>query len=182
VVSAGSYLFVCPDNGVLTLFLQNHPSRETRVIRNPECMLDEISGTFHGRDIFAPAAAKLARGLPFESVGPGISEPRELPIPKASWESPGSIAGEVIHVDRFGNAITNIPRSLLRQSGHEEGSAEVKAAGCTFNGIKQFYGQVPVEEALPIWGSGGFLEIAVNQGRASRKLGMKIGDSVTVRC
>ncbi|MCC6490866.1 MAG: SAM-dependent chlorinase/fluorinase, partial [Candidatus Hydrogenedentes bacterium] len=111
IVSAGEHTFVCPDNGLLTLFTRQHAIREARMIANPEFMRASISATFHGRDIFAPAAAALARGVPMQDAGERLTTLTMLEIPGVHTTADGIVAGVVMHVDRFGNAITNIHRS-----------------------------------------------------------------------
>ena len=176
VASEGSY-FVCPDNGVLTLFLQRHSCDEIRVISNPDFMLKEVSGTFHGRDIFAPAAAELARGRPFGEIGEVLAHPRLLELRDARRTAAGELEGSIVHIDRFGNCMTNIARDQA-DDVRDAGSVRVAALRHTFSGIKSCYGDVGQGEALVLWGSFQFLEIAVNGGSAAEALGLGVGDTV----
>jgi len=101
--------FVGPDNGVFTYVLAREPVEELVELAAPRFRLPEVSHTFHGRDVFAPAAAHLATGIPLTALGPAISNPVTFPLPHLEI-TPGAIAGEVLHADRFGNAITSIGR------------------------------------------------------------------------
>ncbi len=109
------YFFVGPDNGLFSLALQRETTWESRTLENPAYRLPEVSSTFHGRDIFAPAAAHLAQGAPFEEFGP----PCTLSVPDwtAVVRSGESCTGEIIHVDHFGNAVTNLTRECLDEWG-----------------------------------------------------------------
>src|SRR5690606_13925034 len=98
---------VCPDSGVLTLLARAHGLDEVRAIESPEFRRAEVSRTFHGRDIFAPAAARLACGAPLGDAGPRLERIVELPVPEPVADG-STVRGEVIHVDRFGNLITNL--------------------------------------------------------------------------
>ena len=181
VVSSGGYRFVCPDNGLLTLFLQKHPIEEVRIIAGPESVSRRVSGTFHGRDIFAPTAAMLACGIGMESIGPGLSELARLSIPRASREPSGIIVGEIIHIDRFGNLITNIHRTLCGGSENTgRGLAQITAGGFTLDRISDCYGDVPAGDVQALWGGSDYLEIAVNLGNAHETLGLSIADPVTI--
>ncbi|MFA6245082.1 MAG: SAM-dependent chlorinase/fluorinase, partial [Candidatus Hydrogenedentales bacterium] len=115
--SAGGQLFVAPDNGILSLFVRKHPLGEVRMITNKRFMLDRISATFHGRDIFAPAAAALASGVPVEEAGDRTTTMTMLDIPWAKRDEDNRVVGIVMHIDRFGNAITNIRREDLDPAG-----------------------------------------------------------------
>lgn len=102
-------IFVGPDNGVFTYVLAREPIEELVELSDPRFRLPKISHTFHGRDVFAPAAAHLAAGTPLTALGPAISNPVTFPLPHLEI-TPGAITGEVLHADRFGNVITSIGR------------------------------------------------------------------------
>ncbi|MBN2312270.1 MAG: SAM-dependent chlorinase/fluorinase [Candidatus Hydrogenedentes bacterium] len=172
--SAGGQVFVCPDNGLLTLFLRNHALTEARAITNPAFMLDTISPTFHGRDVFAPAAASLARGTPLEAAGERVDDVQRLEIPEAATEGSGDVSGAVIHIDRFGNCITNIHRTLVG----EPAGTTVCIGHHRLPGIHQTYGDVAPGAPLALFGSSEYLEIAVNQRDAAAELGIAAGDKI----
>jgi S-adenosylmethionine hydrolase len=175
--AAGGRIFVCPDNGILTLYLRRFPLEAARRIADPRCALDEISATFHGRDIFAPTAAHLACGMDIGAVGPLMERIVSLDLPEPTVDSAGIVHGEIIHVDRFGNLISNIPRSLWLRSDTE---ARMRAGECSIDGIASSYGACATGELLAVWGSAGFLEIAVNQGSAAERLALSSGSRLSL--
>ncbi len=176
VVSAGGQRFVCPDNGLLSLFARQHPVEEARVVSNPVFMRHPVSATFHGRDIFAPTAGRLACGAPLEEVGDLLGEIVLLDVPCPERESERRLQGTVIHVDRFGNAITNIPHSLLADVAIEA----VRAGDHCIEGLYATYGDVAPGRPLALIGSSGYLEIAVRDGNAGAELELSPGTCVTV--
>jgi len=176
VVLAAGQFFVTPDNGLLTLFVREHPIEEARIISNPGFMLDDVSPTFHGRDVFAPAAAKLAAGATMSDAGPRLDEIHLVDIPEPQRDGGHTISGEIIHIDRFGNAISNILRSSLGDA-----QCKVICVGQTrFDGIHQTYADTEPNTPLALFGSVGALEFAVNQGSASATLGLRLGDRVEI--
>lgn len=176
---AGGHLFVGPDNGVLSAPLSSG-SPYVHMISDIDFELPERSDTFHGRDIFAPAAAHLASGISVERMGPEVSDfvRLDLPQPKLVDES---IEGEIVRVDRFGNAISNIPRMMLRRLGR--GPYEVFAGGRSYGVLKRRYQDVGAQETVALIGGEGRVEIAVNSGNASAELGIGAGTPIRVtRC
>lgn len=172
------YIFVGPDNGVLSWALARERIKTVRQLEELKYFLQPVSRTFHGRDIFAPVAAYLSRGLPIQRLGREVKDWIRLPRPQPA-KSRGALRGEVIYIDRFGNAITNIPS----EPGFTERSVACEVVGrrkarCA---LAEFYGAVPANRAVAIIGSSGFLEIAVNSGSAARKFGLRIGNKVIVR-
>ncbi|MBI4324718.1 MAG: SAM-dependent chlorinase/fluorinase, partial [Chloroflexi bacterium] len=137
-----------------------------------------ISRTFHGRDIFAPVAARLSRGLPIARVGTKQNDFTRLSWPRPR-ETTGTIKGEVIYIDRFGNAITNI--SVDRLSEQESSAPTISVKGKLLGPLQSCYAQVPRGQPLATVGSSGFLEIAVNRASAARVLHLRIGNPVVVR-
>jgi S-adenosylmethionine hydrolase len=142
-------------------------------------MLQTISRTFHGRDIFSPVAAHLARGIPPSEFGPEIKDPI-----KPSYTKPKTlnktIEGEVIHIDDFGNIITNITTKNLQEIGITEGDTiNVKIGEKTMKlKLCKSYAEVPPNQPLTIIGSGETLEISINQGNAAKTLQISVGDKV----
>jgi len=182
IVETERSLYVGPDNGLLILAAENEGIRHVYEITNRKYMLKRISRTFHGRDIFSPAAAYLAKGVEPSKFGPIIQDPV-----KPSFSAPkireDAIMGEVIHIDGFGNVITNISEENLKAAGISEGNEisiqlndeELKLKLCSS------YGEVARNRLLSIIGGTGFLEISVNQGSASEFLGVKAGAPVILR-
>lgn len=157
--------FLGPDNGLFTWLLDANPDFVAFSLENPAFFLPEVSHTFHGRDIFAPCAAHLFRGVPPEEFGPRVHDLVRLPVPPLTEEG-NRLRGSVIHVDRFGNLITNIAAEKIL-------SRRVRAV--VFQGQKlpflRTYGEAPPGTPLALIGSDGLLEIAVTEGSAYEKFG-----------
>ena len=173
-VCAGNQYFVGPDNGWLTLLMRDLPITQAHEITNPAFMLPEVSRTFHGRDVFAPAAARLAAGATLGEAGPAVDRLVLLDIGEPKRGADGSIEGEILHVDRFGNAVSNIHARLLTFGR----GYTVHAAGIEIAGISSTYADGAPGAFIALIGSGGYLEIAINQGDAARALGIHRGVSV----
>jgi S-adenosylmethionine hydrolase len=189
--------FVGPDNGVFSIVMAREPVEAAAELTNPRYRLDRVSHTFHGRDVFAPAAAHLATGLPITALGPPVSNLITLPLPRLEVVREG-ITGEVLYADHFGNVITSIGQLawcedelLLEpafQNAREHGQvrfktaeAAVVVAGQEISGVCRTYAEVEPGEALALVGSDGHLEIAVREGSAIRRLGLHPGDVVALR-
>jgi S-adenosyl-L-methionine hydrolase (adenosine-forming) len=168
-------IFVGPDNGCLTSILDLYADAETRMIENTDLMLDYVSNTFHGRDIFAPAAAHLAKGIRFADLGMRITEPNRLTFPSFKIES-GKFNSAIQYIDKFGNIITNINyRDHLLKVGEdillEFPDKFTAKTAATFSAVKQ--GELAV-----VPGSSGYYEIIVNQGSAADMVKAVPGQSV----
>jgi S-adenosylmethionine hydrolase len=166
--------YVAPDNGVLSGVLDNASNVRLVAIRNPAAMRSGISRTFHGRDIFAPAAAWLARGESLEGLGPAVSDPVLLKLPQPSRVD-GAVVGEVVHVDRFGNLITNIPEAWAARA-----DLRVQVEGRDAGPLRAIYGDVAPGQVLALIGSAAMLEIAVRDGSAAAVLEVGRGSRVVV--
>ncbi|HSJ15483.1 MAG TPA: SAM-dependent chlorinase/fluorinase [Longimicrobiales bacterium] len=166
-------LFVAPDNGVLTRPLLEGADVRVVAVENRALMRETVAATFHGRDLFAPAAAYLARGVPLEDMGPPVSDPVRLPelLPE---RGPGSIRGSVVHIDRFGNLITNIPGSWLIPGAH------VRVGSNDIGPLRSTYADVATGRPLALIGSAGYLEISVRDGSAASRLWQERGSEVVV--
>jgi S-adenosylmethionine hydrolase len=162
--SEGRYL-VGPDNGVLSPALLHGDARCVSLRVPPGA-----SATFHGRDVFAPAAAQLALGTPLESLGGVAPAPPIRRTPEATRRADGAVQGEVITVDRFGNAVTN----LLALRGGEVQVGELTLA------LRRTYADAPIGEPLALVGSSGLVEIAVRDGSAADRLGVRKGTRVVL--
>ena len=173
VVSALDQFFVGPDNGIFTYIYDRSPSFETFHITATNYFRHPVSTTFHGRDIFAPVAAALSTGLDVSSLGPRITDPIRLSIPL----EPDGPNAHIIHIDRFGNLITNITRDVFTEG------TKLNINGRVITAFRNFFGGNvgPSDEPFAIWGSAGFLEIAVNCGSAADFFGAQKGDSVVFR-
>lgn len=189
--------FVAPDNGVLSFVLAREAVEAVVELLNPLYRLPVLSDTFHGRDLFAPAAAHLAAGVPLRDLGPAVKHPVAIPLPRLAIGSDG-VTGEVLHVDRFGNVITSICRlhwnedvlSLkpaypvtgdVEQVSFSAGNAKVVVADRVIAGVHRTYAQVAAGHTLALVGSSGHLEIGQRMGNAARSLGLTPGARVEVR-
>ena len=181
IVETKRNLYVGPDNGLLMLAAQKEGLLGVYHVNNPKYMLPRVSRTFHGRDIFAPAAAYLSRGTTPSEFGPEIQD-YALPAFAKAHEGEGELLGEVLHIDDFGNVVSNISAENLKKMGMREGcSLRIKLDGKTLTlRLCSAYGEVPAETPLAIIGSGDFLELSVNQGNAARMFKTKTGDSLRV--
>ncbi|MDW8104842.1 MAG: SAM-dependent chlorinase/fluorinase [Armatimonadota bacterium] len=173
--------FVGPDNGIFTLVLQRWKLLQAVCLDNPRYHLSEVSATFHGRDIFAPVAAHLARGTPLEELGSPITRLQRLPLPRIRVDWQG-IRATIVHIDRFGNAITNLTRADYETWRNRWGVEEpvVEVAAKTQVEICRTYADVPRGQPLALFGSSGRLEVAVNGGNAAQTFLLRRGDTVKV--
>ncbi|SHF57529.1 hypothetical protein SAMN02745206_02261 [Desulfacinum infernum DSM 9756] len=171
------HLFVGPDNGLFSFVLEMENTAETRLLENPAFFRRKISSTFHGRDIFAPTAAHLASGTPFESLG------RPVQPMTAEWVrpqvTPDAIRGEVLGFDRFGNIVTNIRQSHLAEFAGEK-AFQVFLEDQRIPVFASTYGELPPGHPLALMGSSDHLEIAVNQGSAADFYKARAGQEVRV--
>lgn len=177
-VEAGGWWFVGPDNGALSAALELS-GRQAVELRNSAYWLREVSRTFHGRDVFAPVAAHLSAGAPFEALGPAIGDALMLAAPRPSVEAT-HITAHVVHIDGFGNAITDLDDATFgRWAGRQ--AVAIAAGGRTMEGVRVTYAAAAPGAPLAVFGSSGHLEIAVRDGSAAGALGLRRGDVVVVR-
>ena len=175
----GSQRFVAPDNGVLTPIYE-HAEAEEQPIKivhtdKPEFWLENISNVFHGRDIFAPVAAHWAAGVKLAKLGKTIDDPVRLPTPKPRATANGLI-GQISHIDRFGNLISNIHRSDL---GDRE-VARVEVFGEALEEVVRTFGDREPGSLVILYSSSDHLTISVVNGNAARELNAATGDPFEV--
>jgi len=180
VVTTPSQILVGPDNGLLipaARFLGNFTVYE---ITNPKLMLNSASNTFHGRDIFTPVAANILNGLLFEQIGPIIKDFVNLDFGNYNITD-NSATGKVVYIDSFGNIVTNIDGSRLNQvlNFNKRITLLIEDRDLKIQFVKS-YGFVKKSELLATIGSSNLLEIALNQGNAAKKLGIKPDDEVKI--
>jgi S-adenosylmethionine hydrolase len=194
ILKTPSSIFVAPDNGILsyiiddlfsvescTLTEQTHDLKEivfkkgleAAAITDPRFWRHPVSPTFHGRDIFAPVAAGLSLGISPYEFGEKINSLHVLSIPKPSLDPEGNLVGRVLHVDRFGNLITNIKSNDL-----PEKDVMIEVAGYCIQGISNYYTQN--KGVMAIVGSSGYLEVSLREGSACDFLGTVVGDEIKV--
>ena len=189
--------FVGPDNGVFSYVMACETVEAVMELVEPRYRLPQVSHTFHGRDIYAPAAAHLAAGVPITAFGPPVTDPVTFPPPRLEVTA-DEIIGEVWHIDRFGNVNTSIGRLLwdgeelalepaFPQAGPRPAvrfparDAMVIAAGKEIRGVCRTYAEVAPGEILALVGSGGHLEIAIREGNAAHRLRLCPGDSIVLK-
>ena len=165
----GGFRFIAPDNGLLCIALGERALEGARAVESGDCRLGEVSRTFHGRDIFAPAAARLSLGRGIDTIGPPCGDYVRAGFPKPTRIGKGEIDAEVIHVDSFGNLISNV---------EEEGAVlgrcddiNLRIRGRSISGLKEAYCSAAPGELIALWGSSGLLEISVRGGSAAENLG-----------
>ena len=170
--------FVCPDNGVLSYVLGDNTAHRVVSLDNTTFWLSKVSNTFHGRDIFAPAAAHLSRRISLNQFGNAVNNVVRLSIPMPQVTKT-TIAGSVIWIDRFGNLITNLTSDMLESFGMNNGFV-ISAGKAELSELNSAYAESEEGECLAIIGSSGYVEISVNQGSAARILGLKRNDVIEV--
>lgn len=180
LVEAHGRTYLGPDNGILSWAMRGARGRSIRVLADPRFRPGPVSRTFHGRDVFAPAAAHLHAGVPPRSFGPARRAMTELPPLRASLRrGAGSarrvLAGTVAYVDVFGNAIAGIRAEDLRRLGRTPKAAH--AGGASFP-WRRYYAEAGPGGRLSLVGSCGLVELAVNGGSAAAGHGLRVGDAV----
>jgi S-adenosyl-L-methionine hydrolase (adenosine-forming) len=179
LVQAGGYYFVGPDNGVFSYILDNEKHARVFQITKKKFFQQPMSNTFHGRDVFAPVAAALSNGVTPENFGREIFDALRLGTLKVKASRSGMLKAQIIHVDRFGNCVTNVDGSALSESQAKRATLVVK--GKRIGSIRKSYAESgPANEPFAIWGSAGFLEISVRNGSAGQVLQVERGESVVV--
>ena len=176
-VEAGPYRFIAPDNGLLTTIFERWADAKCHELTNATYQLANKSATFHGRDLFSPAAAHLAAGVPLESFGPAIEVAecarielwRNTPLEEGKgWQ------GEVISTDHFGNLITSFEAGMIADGS----DWQVTVGNSAPLAIVRTYGEAAPGQPLAYTGSSGMLEIAIRNGNASKELSVGEGDAV----
>ena len=173
------YRFVGPDNGVLTLALRDAPPRRVVELTERRYARPTVSRTFEGRDRFAPAAAWLAKGIQLTALGRPVADYQRLdiPVPEVTDDA---IRGVVLHIDRFGNAVTNIDRRTFESLARGK-AVHVSADGRRVEQIVATYAEIPAGGVAALFGSTDHLELAANAASAAEKLGVARGAAVEVR-
>lgn len=175
LIRSEDFCFVGPDNGIFSFIFDNEKITDMIVLSNPDYFLAEPSDTFHARDLFAPVAAYVSLGVEVNQFGPAAKECFKLVTPEPIV-SKRKLRGEIIHIDGFGNLVTNIAADSL-------GSRKITAITVgrrRLSRIARSYSQIKEGEVGALIGSSGLLEIAVNQGSAQKVLRSRIGSAVTV--
>ena len=181
VVATDRYRFVGPDNGLFTLVYRREKVRQVVSIESERHCRETVSATFHGRDVFGPAAAWLACGVEPERLGPEVTDWRQLPLTLLQREEPGRIGAVVLQVDRFGNVITSVhDRELRDLLGRQPALVEFQARGRRIGRHCRTYAEAPAGKLVYLKGSSGYYEIAISEGSAAQIVGLRVGDPVRV--
>ena len=190
LVEGRGHIFLAPDNGLLSFVLLREETDHlpfqpyqvsvpegfrAYVLTNASYWHHPVSDTFHGRDIFAPVAGHLSVGLAADRVGESVDSMTRLAIPVPQWRE-NRLVGHVLHIDRFGNVVTNVSEQTL--PGGNQG-VEVEVGGSSVRGLVSSYAEG--EGLVALIGSHDYLEIAMTNGSAARSLETKVGDEVVVR-
>lgn len=181
IVDCKRGVMVGPDNGLLIPAARELGLRSVYEITNPEYFLDKVSNTFHGRDIFAPVAAHLSKGIGPKEMGIKIEDYEDMDFGKGRIKN-NIIEGKVIFIDKFGNVVTNIPGEQISSAFKHGDSIEIGINGKTFMlKFLKSYGYVEEGEALATISSFALFEISCNQRRANEVLDIKIGERIAVK-
>jgi S-adenosylmethionine hydrolase len=173
VVESNDHKFVGPDNGLFSFILG--PNVRVTAIENEQFFRKPVSSTFHGRDIFAPVAAHLSRGIDVHELGPEINDAVMLPNIRPKRTDENTIEGSVIHIDHFGNIVTNITAEMAGDA------FQLEIGGRLIGDRREFYAGAEPGKLFTVQGSAGFIEISINGGSAAEKLGVKTGAPVVAR-
>jgi S-adenosylmethionine hydrolase len=181
VVTAGMYQFVAPDNGVLSLVYEREERVSVRHITAEHYFHQPVSNTFHGRDIFAPVAAYLSKGVDTAKFGDEINDYVRFIGPKPKPAGVNAWKAVVLKTDKFGNLITNITPNDIPQIFNGSAQAfKITVGKAEVTQLCDSYSQRPPGELFALLGSSGFLEISANKGSASRMAGADKGSEVNV--
>jgi len=169
--------FIAPDNGLLSYIVDETPVDELQAyaITNTGYFLSPVSDTFHARDVFAPVAAHLSRGMSPQEFGEGIDSIIAFPIPRPQVGEDGALVGHILHIDRFGNLITDIKKSNLPR-----GRVFIEVHGHIIDDLSHTYADEDEQGLLALVGSSGNLEVSMSNSSAARFLQAKMGDEVKV--
>lgn len=169
--------FVGPDNGIFSLIADQYDHRAVELTESSFWRLNP-SKTFHGRDIFAPVAACLATGTELNELGSPLES-----LETYRWAVPISdrdgVQGWIMHIDRFGNLITNIPEEMIAETG-EGANLKIYVGNTILNNLVETFGEVLEGEPAAYIGSSGMLEIAINKGNAHEMLGVEKGAQISI--
>lgn len=170
--------FVGPDNGVFTIVADLFGIEEIREITNQKLMGSRVSATFHGRDVMAPVAAHLSLGLDPSEVGPKVGNLEKIRIETPELKDDG-LHGQILHVDDFGNLVTNIDMSSLEELGNPRTGLEIKIGKTKIEApLVKSFGEVPKGEKLCYFGSTGLLEVGINMGDLAQEMGFNAEDKI----
>ena len=183
LVSSENYFFLGPDNGLFSYVFERETSCRVYHLTNDAYFHHPVSPTFHGRDIFAAIAGALSKGVNPELLGSEIKDFKRLAPLAVQASDAGTIDARIIHIDNFGNCITNLTRDVFSDE-MIAGGATLQVGDCAISSFRQFFAEAsePSDEFFCVWGSAGFLEIATFRASAAIMLGVERGHPVVVTC
>jgi S-adenosylmethionine hydrolase len=179
LAEADGHRFVAPDNGLLSFILQAVPGATVREISQPRFFRDSVSRTFHGRDIFAPVSAHLARGVDPKRFGGVIKDTIQKTFTAIFQESSGDYLASVLRIDRFGNVITSLEAEKFRRIATDP--FRIRVGTRTVSTFHPTFADAPPGQIFALFGSSGFVELSMNQADASRFLGVGTGAPIALR-
>jgi S-adenosylmethionine hydrolase len=169
-MEVSGHAFVGPDNGIFWPIIEGHKSKKIIHLTESRYFLPSISHTFHGREVFAPIAAHLSQGVSLERMGPELCDPVRLHVPNPQVRE-GTLYGQIIRVDNFGNLISNLHRKDL-EPFLESSEPVIEVGNLTIKRLRAIYADEQEGEPLALINSSDWLEIAVNLGRATQYVGL----------
>lgn len=187
ILETENAIFVAPDNGILSYVIQASagkrifrptlmklpPDIQAFEITNSKYWRHPVSPSFHGRDVFAPVAAHVSLGKPFNELGRPVASVNVLPLPRPRTDAAGNLVGHILHIDHFGNLITDVTAQDLPSGGYS-----IQVAGHRIGSLSHSYEQGP--DLLAVIGSSGRLEIALKSGNAAHLFGSRLGDELQI--
>jgi S-adenosylmethionine hydrolase len=181
LVDGGNQFFVGPDNGLLSFIVEREPGARVFHLTNDNYFRQPVSHTFHGRDVFAPVAAALSKGVHPEQLGTEIKDYVRLDNLKPKQSGAQTIEASIIHIDRFGNCVTNLTRDEITDEMIARGIS-LAVNGREITSFHRFFaeGQKESGELFAIWGSAGYLEIAALRASAAKLLNCRRGQLIIV--
>jgi len=180
VASSEKGFFVAPDNGVLSYVYAEANVGEVRELTADHYFLKPRAGTFDGRDVFAPVAAWLAKGVGMSSLGEPIQDYKTFDIPQPVAVQDSAFKCKIIYVDRFGNLISNVSREYFKEhlNASEKRRFAFRIGDFTISKVQHAYAEGERDELIALFGSSGFLEFSVNRGSAARLTGFGAGKDI----
>jgi hypothetical protein len=179
LAEADGHRFVAPDNGLLSFILNAVPGARVRELSRARFFRDSVSSTFHGRDLFAPVSAHVARGIDPKRFGSVIKDTEVKTFIGVLQKGSGSYLGSVLSIDRFGNVITNLEANKF--CGIAVEPFKIRVGSKTVSTFHPTFGEAGPGEIFALFGSSGFIELSINQSDAAKRLGVKAGSPITLR-
>lgn len=179
LIQTERFIFVGPDNGLFSLVARMERIVSMRRLENGGFFRESVSATFHGRDIFGPVAGHLSLGVGVPEFGPEMSGLVTLDLFKTAAKAK-SIASHIIHIDHYGNAVTGITRGDFERLGRGSETVRLKIGTLAIRGLSRTYADGPRGRPMMLFGSSGFLEVALNQGAIARQRRLRVGQKVVL--